>query len=323
MNYKEFLSSVKDPSPLYLVKSRQEYLRQKIQEICEKQVPESARPFDWAVFDLDIKDPEKLRETVCNLVGTARTLPWMSSRRWIFVKNLGNAGGGPIAKYANDPADCTVMVVDASRKPKEWPKIPVIQMDDRVDFVAWVTSKTRKEGFSIRRDAAEVLVELVGDDFQKLETELEKLFLFNLDDKEIAVDSVMELTIEARERDIFELISALARKDREKGLKLLQRISDSGTSPQQIIAMLYWNFRRLLVAKEMLEEGRKLQQIIGKLKIWSYRGRERDIRSYSYDFLARVLLMIRQTDRLLKTASYSPRQQLEKLIVDTCRYPSV
>src|SRR5210317_2051253 len=99
MNYREFLESIQDPNPLYMVKSGQEYLRQKVLEICEMQVPEAARAFDWAVFDLDVKDSEKLKEIVRDIIGTACTLPWMSPRRWVFVKNLGT-NGEKIAEYA-------------------------------------------------------------------------------------------------------------------------------------------------------------------------------------------------------------------------------
>jgi len=323
MNYKEFLNSIRDPLPVYLLKSGQEYLRQKVQEACEKQVEENARPFDWNLFDLDIRDSDRLAETIRKLVGTARTLPWMSPRRWILVKNLGKAGKGPLAEYVRSPSSRTVLIVEASRKPEGWPRIPVIQLDDRVDYAAWVIARARKEGFSIQRDAAGMLVELAGEDPLRLDAELEKLFLYNLDEKRIGIDSVLDLTVESRQRDIFELIAAMARRDRRKALVILQRLFAAGSAPPQILSMLYWNFRRLLVAREMLDEGRRFQEILKELKIWSYRGKEKDIRRYSRRFLSGVLLRIRRTDRQTKTSSGSPQQLLETLIVDTCRDPSV
>jgi DNA polymerase III delta subunit len=318
MNFKEFTGSIQNPEPLYIVKSDQGYLCQKVLALCEKQVQEAARAFDWSVFDLEIKDSEKQSQLIRDIVNTARTLPWMSSRRWIYVKKMDSIAE-KISEYAKNPALRTVLVIEGARKPKNWPKVPIVQMEDRVDFGAWIVSTAKREGFLIPKNAAEVLVEIVGDDFQRLESELEKLFLFNLDKREISIESVTELAIEARERDIFELIGSIAQKDQEKAVRVLQKIFEAGASPQQILAMLYWNFRRLLVAKEMLDEGSRFQHILGSLKIWSYRGREKDIRNYDYEFLTEILLRIRQTDRVLKTTSYSPKQQLEKLIVDTCR----
>ncbi|HUV12216.1 MAG TPA: hypothetical protein VMY18_01165, partial [Acidobacteriota bacterium] len=76
---------------------------------------------------------------------------------------------------------------------------------------------------------------------------------------------------------------------------------------------------RLLVARERLDRKDSFDRIVRSLKIFSYRGKERQIRNYSRHFLTGLVLKMREVDRLCKTTSVNPRSLLERVIVDTCR----
>ena len=157
----------------------------------------------------------------------------------------------------------------------------------------------------------------MGDEPDRLEGELEKLFLWDPDGRKISVDSVLSLISEIRESEIFDLITALAGRNRGEALRITGKLMDSGVTPHQVIPLLYWNFSRLLVARERLAKGIPFAALLKELKIWSYRNREREVRQLSPEFLAWLLLRIREADRMSKSTSIPPRLHLEKLIVDT------
>lgn len=167
--------------------------------------------------------------------------------------------------------------------------------------------------------AASLLVEMIGSDRQELNSELEKLLLLELESRKITVDSVLQLSMEAGEKDIFDLINAIAGRRSDQALRILERLLSKSTSPQQIIPMLYWSFSRLLVAKERLEKKGSFDQIVRSLKIYSYRGKEQQIRGYSRQFLKGLVLKVREIDRLCKTTMVDPRSLLERVIIDMCR----
>lgn len=311
MNFKEFESSLASPPAAYLVITDQDYLKQRLLESCREQVEDSARAFDWNVFDLK-------EDGVHAVINCARTMPWMSSRRWIYIRHA-EEGEEALAGYLKDPAPRTVLILEASRKSRKWPSLPTIEMGGRFDCSQWLRARAQKQGYSITPQAAETMVELVGDDLQRLDSELEKQILYTGESGGIDVESVMALTLEARDRDIFELIDAIARRNTELAVKILNRLIVAGTSPQQIISMLYWNFRRLLVAQERLKSGEASFSVIKSLKIWTYRGKEREIARYPSHLLEEVLLRLRETDRLCKTTSTNPRIHLERVVIDTCR----
>jgi DNA polymerase-3 subunit delta len=317
LNFRQFKKSAQDPEAAYLFVTDQEYLKDKMIEFCEEQVEESSRAFDWAIFDLAKEKSVDVKERLQNLINTARTLPWMNEHRWIYVKNA-HHGGKELGEYLENPAPKTVLVLESPKKVRSWPGLAMVETAKGTDHVSWLIQTARREGFTMSPEAAETLVSMVGDELSRLAAELEKQFLWSLDSKTITVDSVLGLAVEARGRDIFELISAMAGQRSESALRILTRLFETGTSHQQILSMLYWNFRRLLVAKEMMERGEPFFDIVKKLKIWSYRNRQHEVQRYSRKFLSGVLLKLREADRLFKSTGTEPKTYLERVIIDTC-----
>jgi len=311
MNLAEFTKAIEKPAPVYLLVAPDDYSRSQVLEVCEQRVEPSARTFNWAVFNLSDDSPEEV-------VGVARTLPWMTTHRWVYVRNA-EMGEKVLAKYLEDPSPRTVLVLEASKAVKSWKGAIRVETGRGQNATAWIRQQVQSQGYSIDPRAASMLVEMTGEDLQELNSELEKLFLLELEGRKITIDSVLQLTMEAREKDIFDLINAIATRRRDVALRVLERLLSKGAAPQQIIPMLYWSFSRLLVARERLDRRDNFDRIVRSLKIFSYRGKERQIRNYSHHFLTGLVLKMREVDRLCKTTSVDPRSLLERVIVDMCR----
>jgi DNA polymerase-3 subunit delta len=312
MNYSEFVKSAENPEPVYLLMTDQAYLRDRVLQFCESRLDESARTFDWSVFDL-------AEEGVSGEVvsAQARTLPWMSLRRWIYVRHADAAPEG-LKTYLESPSDRAVVVLEVAKAVRGWPKLPTIELDGRGKGEAWLRRKAKQEGFEMSRDAADLLVQLLGEDFQRLDAELEKLILWAWKSKQIGVDAVLALTAEAREHDVFELVGAMAGRNKEDALLLLHRLIEGGMQAPSILGVLYWSIKRLLVLREMMDAGQSFSRALPQVKLWSFKGREREVRRYSRERLIDLLLRLRESDRLLKSSGADARVHLDRLIVDTC-----
>ncbi len=313
MNLSDFKKSLDDPQPVYLLHAKQEYVRAKVLEFCLGQVDESARSFDWNTFDLS-------EDSIGDVIAVARTLPWMSSRRVMYVRNA-EQGGKELKEYLGSPAQHALIVFEVGRKVKGWPRVPTITSDTKTPPAQWVVKQAQAEGYRMDRRAAEVLVEIVGDDFQRLQAELEKQFLYQMESKEITGDSVREMAFQAREHDVFGLIGAIASGRSQEAATILARLHDRGSSPHSIVAMLYWTYRRLLVANEMLARGVSFSQILRDLKIWSYRGQERRVRAMTRERLEDMLILLRETDALFKSSGIDAATHLERVVLQFCRRP--
>ncbi len=315
MNFSKFQKSAQSPQPIYLLASEQEYLKKQVRDHCAAQVDEETRVFNWSAFDLQ-------KDSVAELLDTARTLPWMAPRRWIYAKNA-DLSWEAFSEYLKNPCLHTVLILEVKRIPSKWPALPVIQVSERLDCLRWVRQRAASEGYQIEPDAAQALVDLVGEDLQSLDSELEKQFLWQLEGREITLDSVMEMTFLVRGEEIFALIDAIASRQAGAALHILNRLCNTGMSSAQILSMLYLNFRRLLVAREMLDRGVSFQRALSELKIWSYKGKESQVRQYSTRLLIETLIRLCEADRLLKTTQSDSRAHLERVVVDTCRAGSL
>jgi DNA polymerase-3 subunit delta len=310
VDFSEFVKSAGNPEAVYLLMTDQSYLKDRVMEHCRSQIDEAARAFDWSAHDIDSEGTDAV-------VSRARTLPWMSPRRWIYVRG-GEKGENNLAVYLEAPSDKTVMVVECSRKPAAWPKkLPVITLEAGKGLRNWLGTKARKEGFTLTADAASLFLELVGEDLQSLESEFEKLVLWEWESRKISVDSVLNLAVVGREHEVFDLIGALANQDRSRALHLLQSLFDSGVREPQLLSLLYWSFKRVLVLKERLERRKNFLASVKDLKLWSFRSQEKAIRGYSKDRLVDLLLRLREAERLVKTSGTLGRVHLERVIIDT------
>ena len=310
MNFSEFRNSIANPETVYLLVNAQDYLKNKVYGLCQKQVKRDARSFDWSVFDLDT-------DSVSKLLNVARTLPWMSRKRWVYAKNV-DPFIKELSKYLANPSERTTLVLEVKRKPRPWSKFTTIELPGGTHPINWVIATAKREGYEIDFEVAEALVGLVGEDYQQLNLELEKQFLFELETRKITMDSVLEMTLQVREHDVFMLINALSKGKTASALRVLERLLSSGTTVPQIVSILYWNFKRVLVAREMLDQGRSFRSVLPELKIWSYKNREVQIRQYSHNILQQILIRLCEMDRLCKTTSSDSEAHLVRVIVDTC-----
>lgn len=316
MNISEFQKSSSDPDPVYFLVSGQAYMRRVVFEHCRNQVPEPARPFDWAVFDL-------AEEPVNELVQIARTLPWIGPRRWVYAKNAQQADAKALVAYLQKPSERTVLVLEVEKVPAGWPPATRIEPAENFDVTRWLARKVRSEGYETEPGALEALVEIVGEDLQLLESELEKQFLHGYENKRITVDSVRDMALDGRQYGIFALSEAIGEGNTEAALKILAKLYESGMTAPLVLATLYSSFRRLLVAVEMLNRKRPFAEVLRQTNIWSYKGRERQVRKYREQDLRHVLLQLYTSDRACKTTGTNERIHLERVVVDTCRRSSV
>jgi DNA polymerase III delta subunit len=111
----------------------------------------------------------------------------------------------------------------------------------------WIDARARLHGATLAPDAVGLLASTVGSDTERLEQEILKLHAHAAGQVITAAD-VRALVPEAIETDVFELTQAVVRKDARTAVGTLERLLADGNAPQQILALLLWQFRVLLFA---------------------------------------------------------------------------
>src|SRR5262249_48203128 len=133
-------------------------------------------------------------------------------------------------------------------------------------LVSWLQARARAEGFELDEDAAEVLVELSGNDLTRLRGEVEKAALAGgRDNRRVGAAEVRAVVGEHRLRHIFELTRAVIAGDAASALWLLELLLNAGEDPLGVLGMLGREARALVQAAEGLRRDRREEQIARSL----------------------------------------------------------
>lgn len=149
-----------------------------------------------------------------------------------------------------------------SRKPKAAPSGDLALLDaveaadgtveryDRLmpgEVPRWIAARAALHHVTLRADALDALSSALGSDTERIENELGKLAAW-AGGTPVTAPDVRSLVAGAIESDVFELTKAVVRRDVRTAAPLLDRLLAEGNAPQQLLALLLWQFRVLLFA---------------------------------------------------------------------------
>jgi DNA polymerase-3 subunit delta len=133
---------------------------------------------------------------------------------------------------------------------------------DENSLARWLNDQTKTRGGNISPADARFLVERVGPNQQLLAGELDKLLLYDPNITRTNIELLSEPTIQS---SIFELLDTAFAGNRQKAMELYDEQRRMKIEPQQIIAMLAWQFHVLALVKTAGEQS--AEQIASKAKL--------------------------------------------------------
>jgi DNA polymerase-3 subunit delta len=129
-----------------------------------------------------------------------------------------------------------------------------------------------KHKIRLNKDAAEMLVELIGEELPQLYNEVEKLVLFTRGEAAIRIDHVEALTGHHRIYDAFEVIDAMIGGHVGQAVSRLRNMFEEDKAPS-IAGAFAFHLRRMFQAKVLLEKRTGTDAIAKQLRIWGNKDR--------------------------------------------------
>ncbi len=130
----------------------------------------------------------------------------------------------------------------------------------------WINTRLQAKGFSSSYSTRDKLLEYTGNDMMTILNEIEKLMCYKLEEKVIETDDVEVLCSKSIENDIFEMVAAIAAKNKRKALALYYDLLQLKESPIKILYLISREFNLLMQVKSLKKEG------VGDNKISSTTG---------------------------------------------------
>lgn len=209
----------------------------------------------------------------------------------------------------------------------------------RETVLEFITQRLHAAGKTLDAQAREMILLRAGDDLRGIAQESDKLLLYVGDQTTVRAGDVAAIFTDYASDWIFDLTKSISDRDAVAALVHLGRLITQGEHPLKLLATIAAELRRLLLARQLLEnEWRgcwrrgmsysQFQQIILKQTVpmltrnpyGDYMSFQRADK-FSLTALRRYMSEICEADFRLKSSGGNPRLVMERLVLNLCLRP--
>lgn len=299
--------------PLYLLHGDEAYFIDQVSNFVEDELlPEAERSFNQTV--LYGKDTE-----VMTVLNAAKRYPMMAEYQVVLVKEAQDMKWGrddddkktinPLLSYLENPLQSTILVFcykygKFDKRKKTYKAIEkngvVFESATLYDnkIPSWIEGLVAAKGYKIDQQASAMMAEYLGNDLSKVANELEKLMLNVSAGQTINMQLVQDNIGISKEYNVFELQSALSRKD---PFKVNQIINYFEANPKANPIVLVLGNLNNFFSKVLLyhyAKDKSPQNLARELGINPYFIKDYELaaRSYNYGKSMQIISLLREYD---------------------------
>lgn len=306
---------------VYLLYGEEPYLRQLYKKKLTEAVLPEGDTMNLSIYSGKNVDPK-------SVIDQAETMPFFAEKRLLLLENTGffKSAGAELADYMKDIPESTCIVFVEEEVDKRGKLYKAVKNNGRVvefarqderSLMRWVLGSVKKEGKQITESAVQLFLEKAGNDMGNIQMELEKLFCFTMDKKEILPSDVEEICVARTENKIFDMIRAIAEKQQRKALDLYYDLLALKEPPMRILFLIARQFNQLLQVKELKNQGYDQNSMAEKLKIQSFIVRNvlKQAERFTYEELETAVKDCVDAEEAVKTGRLDDQMSVEILIV--------
>ena len=327
--------------PVYLLYGPEDYLiEEEIQELLNRALSQKERGFNFHLFNGE-------EHSIQEIVQTAQTLPMFSQYRFVLISeadHMDELKVEVLMEYIKNPSPTTFLVLHGQtvgplkKHRKEIEKVGKVTEYSRLKgrgLVSWMKNRMKEKGKTLSEEAANYLVEVVGDHLHDLENALEKVFLSVGEKRTIELSDMEEITTEVKISTVFDLTDAIGRQNLEKALGILEKAMESkaivfrkeeegskfGDPIPFLLSMMAKQYWSMLVIKQMSSHHRDAGELAKELgtSLWNIKKLMDQGKHFPEASLQEGILKCHQTDLAIKRSRGPKDLLMEKLVIDLCR----
>jgi DNA polymerase-3 subunit delta len=310
---------------IYVIAGKEQSL---VSTECDRLLEQLVEPEQRSI-GLFIADPQIA--AVADILDELRTLPFLVEKRVVVVRSADefiSKNRQVLESYFDNPCPTGVLVLTAEswpagtrlakmlqkvgklisiEQPKPW------QLPGRL--IRYASDAHSKE---LASEAAELLVELAGDELGRLYSEVDKLALFADSEKTITLQHVEQLIGHNRIFGAFAVIDACLAGDSAQAVHRLRNMfAEDKSAEYTVVGAFAFHFRRLFNAKVLFDKGAAPAEIAAKLRIWSNKdGFFAQLRRLSLQQIGDTIGALAQIDYEIKTGRTKAHVAIEKLVLN-------
>jgi DNA polymerase III subunit delta len=267
---------------------------------------------------------------VTEILDELRTAPFLTDKRIVVVKQADDfitENRELLETYFDNPCSTGVLVLTVSswksntKLAKKLPDIgelisvePLQRRELPQHLVTYASDAHDKK---ISRNAAELLIEITGDELTRLYSEIDKLALFADKEKTITEKHIESLIGHNRLFNAFSVIDSIIAGEAYQAIERLRGMfADDKSAEYTIVGAFAFHFRRMFNAKVLLGKGEGTGQVIKKLQIWSNKDKFFDqVNKIHLKQIGKYLQQLAETDYAIKTGRTQALVAMEQMVL--------
>ncbi len=268
---------------------------------------------------------------ISQVLDELRTLPFLSDRRVVLIREADSfvsQNRPALEHYFEQPCDTATLILAVGT----WQKTTKLakKLSSMGELITidppkpWqmpaeaVTYAQDRYQRKLHLTAAQLLVELTGDDWARVCNEIDKLVIFADQAKSLTVEHIEQLIGHNRVYGAFDVIEALSQGNRTEAVKRLRNMfSEDKNAQYTVVGAFAYHVRRLFQGKALLAQGQSQQAVAQSLKLWARKDAFfRQLQGLSLMQLSQQLAQLAQIDFQIKTGQVRPPIAIEQFILE-------
>lgn len=311
----------------YLIFGLENYLiKEKLEEIKKSNNIEED---DIVSYNLD-------NDTISSVLVEASTVSMFSNKKMIICENssfltasksLSDSETLELSNYLENPFDDVIIVfvvkdekLDQRKKiTKLVSKVSKVYDCNKIESYRlsnYIKDYIISKGYSISSSSIDLIISKVGYELSNIIKELDKMFIYKLDDKKITKEDVLDVITNNIENNIFELTNAIVNKEKDKVISIYNDLIKSGEDPIKLIVTISNQFRLMLQVKIMRNSGYSEKEIVSILKEHPYRISIAMKSNYNVNDIKKILLKLSSLDYDIVTGNKDKFFGFEMFLLD-------
>lgn len=313
--------------PVYLFEGKEEFLKEEALRKFEREFfKNNLTELNRALFYGDDLD-------VSTLASELEVFPMLSSKKLIIIRlaeMLSLSVQELLVSYINKPSPATCLVLEAETLNKQKKLYKAISKSGRIivfkryydnQVNKWISQRAGFYDKKILPEATALLKENVGNNLRLLDEAIKKTVLYVGEKKVIGIEDIEEIVGISHVGTVFDLLSAIRRRQINDSLKILQELIKEGKETcHGIIALLFWQLKRMGKAKKLLGQRLSPKEIGRQLNIHNFFIEQfiNEVKGFSPEKFKNSFKFLLAADAEIKTGIRRPEITLELLIVRLC-----
>ena len=295
--------------------------------------------FNVDEFNITVYDAEETN--VKNAINDAQTIPFMSSKKIIIIKNCHFLTNEKIkkeikhdldalSKYLENPVEETVLILNApyaklderkaiTKVVKNKANVIKCEPMKQVDLASWMRRQLGKNNIKIERPALEEFLKRVEHNTEVAVTEMKKLILYASDMDYVDLETIKRVITKNVEDNVYEITNNILDNKQSKALEIYNDLIQHSEDPLRILGILVNKYREILHVKLLLKDNKDQSEIAKYYRCSSGRAyyMVKNAKSVNMSTVKKHLRKLEEIDYKIKTGQIDKKIGLELFILGT------